>query len=131
MKLITRETDYALRAICCIAERKGRVVSAAELAQEMKMPRPFLRRLLQALNSHGILKSTRGQGGGFVLAKPAKNIALLDLMKIFQGPLELSECTFKKKSCPRKSFCPLRKKIKRLEDLMIREFTPVTVASLF
>ena len=70
MKLITRDTDYALRALCFIAKHKKEIISVDRLAEESKIPRPFLRKILQKLNRAGILKSYKGQGGGFICLFP-------------------------------------------------------------
>lgn len=130
MKLITRDTDYALRALCFIASDKERIISVAELVRELKIPRPFLRKVLQALNRKKILKSHKGKGGGFLLAAPAPKIFLADLMEIFQGPLRLNECFFKKMACPDRKTCALKKKIDRIEKYVIKELNSINLASL-
>ena len=130
MKLITRNTDYALRAVCSIAKRKGKIVTVSELVAALKMPRPFLRKLLQNLNKKGILKSYKGLGGGFVLARPPEKIFLLDLISIFQGELSLNECLFKRKICPNVRVCPLKNKLDIIEQYVIRELKTVTIGSL-
>jgi Rrf2 family protein len=130
MKLITRDTDYALRAICFIVKHKERVVSATELVKNLKMPRPFLRKVLQTLNKKGILESHKGQGGGFLLAKAAEKILLVDLIRIFQGSLRLNECFLRKIACPNMRTCVLRKKICSIERYVIAELKSITIASL-
>jgi len=130
MKLITRDTDYALRALCFIGRRQEKIISVAELVKALKIPRPFLRKILQVLNRRKILKSYRGQGGGFSLVKSTGNIFLVDLIEIFQGPLRLNECFFKKMACPNKKSCSLRKKIIGIEENVIKELSPITIESL-
>lgn len=130
MKLITRDTDYALRALRYLATHKERIVPVAELVARLKIPRPFLRKLLQILNKEGILESSKGQGGGFRLAYSARKISLVDLMKIFQGDLILNECSFKKLLCPNTKRCLLRKKLDRIEKYVIKELRSITLASL-
>ncbi|MBL7151618.1 MAG: Rrf2 family transcriptional regulator [Candidatus Omnitrophica bacterium] len=130
MKLITRETDYALRAICFIARHKEGAVSAAELVERLKIPRPFLRKLLQTLGKRGMLCSHKGQGGGFSLAKATDKIFLIDLIRIFQGRFSLNECLFKKRACPNIKTCGLRKKIKNIENYVIRELNSISIGSL-
>jgi Rrf2 family protein len=130
MKLITRQTDYALRALCFIFENRKKIISAAELVDELKIPRPFLRKILQKLNKKGILKSYKGTGGGFLVAKPANRIFLADLIEIFQGPLKLNECFFKKLKCPNTQACSLRGKINRIERFIVKELREITVESL-
>ena len=130
MKLITRNTDYAVRALCCIAEQKQEVISADQLVKSLEMPRPFLRKILQILNKEGLLNSSKGKGGGFALAVSPGKITVTDLMKIFQGPLKLNECTFKKKVCSNVKDCPLKKKIDEIEKEVILRLKAITLESL-
>jgi len=130
LKLITRDTDYAVRALCYIAENDGKVVSVAELVKELKIPRAFLRKILQTLNKKKLLISHKGQGGGFRLAKKTKGIFLVDLMGIFQGRLRLTECFFKKGVCPNIKVCSLKKKIDSIERYIAKELEPIDITSL-
>ena len=97
MKLITRDTDYAIRALMYIASAGDGVVSVAEIEKKLGLPRPFLRKILQVLQKQGVLRSIKGNRGGFLLAVPAKKIILADLIEIFQGKITFTECFLKKK----------------------------------
>ena len=130
MKLINRDTDYALRAMSFIVKYNKKIVSVAELVKSLKIPRPFLRKILQKLNKQGILKSYKGKDGGFLLAKPANKIFLVDLIETLQGPLRFNECFFKKIICPNISACALRKKIERIERYIFLELKSISLASL-
>jgi len=130
MKLITRDTDYAIRALCFIAKNKNNIVSVSRLVNELKIPRPFLRKILQALNKKGMLKSSRGLGGGFMLRLAADKIFLIDLIEVFQGPLKLNECIFKKKICPNKNTCNLKKKLDFIEKQVVSDLKFITIGSL-
>jgi Rrf2 family protein len=130
MKLITRDTDYAIRALRYIAKRKDETVSVSTLVQELQIPRPFLRKLLQMLNKKGLLESYKGLGGGFQLKKSPSSIGLVDLVEIFQGPFSLNECAFKKEECPQMDHCRLRKKIGELETYLSAEMQAITLESL-
>lgn len=130
MKLITRNTDYAMRALCYIAQKDRPSVSAAEMVADLKIPRPFLRKILQTLSGEGLLKSTKGQGGGFSLAFPREKILLTDLIRIFQNTIHLNECVFKKKICPNRSTCVLKKEIDSIEQDVLRRLRSISIASL-
>jgi Rrf2 family protein len=130
MKLVTRDTDYALRALMAIIANKNRVTSVRELVRRLKMPRPFLRKLLQQLHHGGILKSYKGPAGGFALAREPGQIRLLDLIAIFQGPLRLNECTFKKRPCPSTPACPLRDELCKIERDVFLKLSRISVGSL-
>ena len=130
MKLITRDTDYAVRALCFIAGHKKEIISVSELVRKLKMPRAFLRKTLQVLNKKGLLKSYKGQGGGFALAFAPEIISLVDLVEIFQGPFELDRCIFKKKICPNTKTCKLKKKLDNIQKYIISELKDITLTSL-
>jgi Rrf2 family protein len=130
MKLITRNTDYAMRALCYIASQDRSSVSAAEMVGRLKIPRPFLRKILQILSGEGLLKSTKGQGGGFSLARPKEKVLLTDLIRIFQNTIQLNECVFKKKICPNRSTCVLKKEIDSIEHDVLQRLHGISIASL-
>lgn len=130
MKLINRDTDYAVRALSYILRKKKKIVTVSELVRELRMPRPFLRKILQVLNRKGFVKSSKGKGGGFILSLPPGEVHLTDLMRIFQGPIRLNECIFRKKICPALDGCPLRKRISGLESRIISELKTITLESL-
>ena len=130
MKLITRDSDYAVRALSYIAKRKKKIVSVKELADNLKIPQPFLRKILQILNRKKILKSYKGIGGGFMLSDAPGKIFVTDIMRIFQGPIKFSEHLFKKNACPHVKTCALKKKLDCIEKKAISELESITIASL-
>ncbi len=130
MKLLTRNTDYAIRAVSFIAKKGKDTISASELVKELRIPHHFLRKILQTLNKNDILKSYKGKGGGFRLSRPSDKINLLDLIKVFQGDLKLNECFFKKLVCPNKRKCILKKKIDKIEKYVLSELAVITVKDL-
>ena len=130
MKLITRDTDYAVRSLIFIARSKGKIVSVSDVVIKLKMPRPFLRKILQLLNKKGVLKSYRGQGGGFILADLPNKIFLIDLIEIFQGRCRLNECMFKRKVCPNIKACRLRARINNINKYVVSQLGDITLESL-
>ncbi len=130
MRLINKDTDYAVKALLHIVRQdKGRV-SASELARELKIPYPFLRRILQILSTKRIVKSVKGKGGGFILARSPERIYLTDLIKALQGPVRLAECVFNPSACAGVNTCPLRKRIIKLQKSFVAEIKLITLASL-
>jgi len=130
MKLLTRDTDYAVRAICCMASKPGRAVTVAELTDDLKMPRPFLRKILQRLSKVGMVMSARGKEGGFRLAKDPYGMTLADFIEAFQGPFSINECIFKKKACPNTKRCVMKRKIDEIEDYVEAQLRSVSIGSI-
>ncbi len=130
MKLITRDADYAFRALCILAANRDEILSVDKLVIESKVPKPFLRKILQILNKNGIIKSYKGKGGGFSFTGDPKKIVLLDIIEIFQGPIVFNDHMFKKKKCPKIKTCRIKKRIDEIERLTIEEFKSVSLASV-
>ena len=130
MDFITRDTDYAIRALCSIVKNKQELVSVSRLVKDLKIPLPFLRGILQKLNKNGILKSYKGKGGGFKLALSPNKVSVADLIKVFQGPLKLQKHLFKRKICPNIKTCVLKKKIDRIEKFVVSELRSISIALL-
>jgi len=130
MKLITRNTDYGVRALCFMAKNKDRVVAVPELVKALKIPRPFLRKILQALTKGGFVKSHKGVGGGFRLAMPAGKIYIVEVAKVFQGAFSLNKCFLNKKVCPNRRVCPLKRKIDKIEKDVVSELSAITIKEL-
>lgn len=130
MNLITRDTDYAVRALCFMAQRPDETVSVTDLCSQFDLPRQYLRQVLQRLARNGILDSFRGQGGGFRLRKKSSDILLTDVIKIFQGRIDFTRCIFRGNVCPYTGACPLRKTIKRIERDAVKQLQATTIAGL-
>ena len=130
MKLITRDTDYSIRALIYIAGNRDRIVSITELVKKLDTPRPFLRKILQLLSTNGVLKSYKGKNGGFKLAKNPEEIYLFYLMEIFQGKFTLGECLFKKTVCPNQISCTLKAQLDTIENLVENKIKEITLKSL-
>jgi len=85
--------DYAVITMCQAALHCGEGrVSAAELATETGLPVPTVQKLVSRLTSAGLLRSTRGVGGGLKLARPAAAISLADIIEAVEGPIALTQC---------------------------------------
>jgi len=130
VKLITRNTDYAVRALCYIAEQKQKVISGDRFIKSLEMPRPFLRKILQTLTKAGLLNSSKGKDGGFSLAVSPEEITLFEVMKIFQGSIRLTEHQFKKSDCPHINDCLLKKKLDEIEKEVIVKLKAITISSI-
>jgi Rrf2 family protein len=106
------------------------VVSVTEMVRALGIPRPFLRKILQSLGRSGLVRSYKGTGGGFALKVKSDRIYLADIIKVFQGPFKLNECLFRKRICPDRRTCPLRKRIGAIERRAEDEIGSITIGSL-
>ena len=130
MKLITKDTDYALAALRVLAIHKGQTMSAIQLARELRISHAFLRKILRILAGKAIVTSRNGSGGGFTLAKRPGDLSVRYIAEIFQGPIHLNDCAVGNATCERARHCVLRGKLKALETRLASDLMRITVASL-
>jgi FeS assembly SUF system regulator len=102
--------DYAVVTMSAAARHCGMVrVSAAQLAEETGLPAPTVQKLVSKLTAAGLLRSSRGVGGGLKLARPAAAISLADIVEAVEGPIALTPCVDTgKHDCGLESACAVR-----------------------
>ncbi len=105
---LTREGDYGIRSVLFLARQPYKKISfVTEIAEEYKIPRSFLAKILQKLVKAKLVRSYRGVKGGFSLARPAKEISMLDVMQAIEGKLALNICLNDRKKCDFSRHCPV------------------------
>src|SRR5262245_36983467 len=86
MKVSTRG-DYAARALLSLAlHGSDRPTSVKEIAERTHLPQPYLEQILLSVKGAGLVRSKRGVGGGYVLARPPDDITLADIVDAVEGP---------------------------------------------
>ncbi|MDA8442694.1 MAG: Rrf2 family transcriptional regulator [Peptococcaceae bacterium] len=90
---LNQATDYALRAVLFLAKQpQGEVSEAQIIAHQEIVPMRFLLKIMPSLIKAGIVKSFRGVGGGYTLAKPPGEITFLDVVEAVEGPIAINKC---------------------------------------
>ncbi len=85
--------DYAVVTMSAAARHCGASrVNAGQLAEETGLPVPTVQKLVSRLTAAGLLRSTRGVGGGLRLARPAAAITLADIIEAVEGPIAMTDC---------------------------------------
>lgn len=88
---ITQETDYALRIVYCLA-KSGVRQDARTISEEMCVTLRFSLKILGKLVQNGVVKSYKGNRGGYELARESADITLLDVIGAVEGPYAMSRC---------------------------------------
>ena len=102
--------DYAVVTMSAAARHCGSArVSAAQLAAETGLPVPTVQKVVSTLTAAGLLRSSRGVGGGLKLARPAAAISLADIVEAVEGPIALTSCVDNgKHDCALEGSCTVR-----------------------
>lgn len=93
MKISTR-TEYGIRVLVTLARlgEDDSCLSLTAIAKREKLPHAYLEQLVGDLRRAGLVSATRGQSGGYRLARPAAEIAMADAVRALEGPLLEMPC---------------------------------------
>lgn len=90
---ITRQADYAMRAVLYLTELgPERRAATSQIAEEKRIPPSFLAKIVSQLSVAGLLQTSRGARGGVSLARSPEAISLLEVVEAIDGPILLNEC---------------------------------------
>jgi Rrf2 family nitric oxide-sensitive transcriptional repressor len=131
VKLIRKDTDYALGALAYMAKMDTTgPVSARELADVLSIPHGFLRKILRQLSLHGIVESQKGKGGGFLLSLAPETITAQQIIEIFEGPIRASDCIVKTSVCPQIGTCMIHDALEQVRVRLVNDLARITIAHL-
>ena len=105
---ITRQADYAVRAVMYLAQiGPGQKAATSQIAKEQDIPLSFLAKIIAQLSVAGLLQTMRGARGGVSLARTPDEISLLEVVEAIDGPIKLNECVNGSYQCTVDD-CPLK-----------------------
>ena len=85
---VNNSTKYAILTVGYVAQNKDKgIISGPTIAQNYNLHLDYMFNIMQALVKANILRSKRGPGGGFSLAKPLSKITMLDVIEAIEGPM--------------------------------------------
>jgi Rrf2 family protein len=96
---ISEAAAIALHTMVLLSANRGGLYSTRKIASILEVSEHHLAKVLQRLVRAGMIRSIRGPRGGFVMAKKADEILLLDIYEAIDGPLEPDNCLMIKPSC--------------------------------
>jgi Rrf2 family protein len=128
---VSRHTDYAARIVLHLAALgpSGKA-TIRDIAAHKRLPVPFIRRIVAQLVEQEILVTVRGTRGGIHLARPAKEISLLDLVQAMEGPIAVSPCVGTDDTCPFSGQCPVQVAWRDVGSDLSRSLSAVTFDKL-
>jgi Rrf2 family protein len=114
---ISKRGEYGLRAMIALAEpaeksNAPQMMQIKEIALREQISPKFLEQILLALKNAGMLHSKMGVGGGYYLARSAKEITLGQIFRVLDGPVApvkcVSQMAYEPCGCPDEATCGLR-----------------------
>jgi len=130
MKLSTR-SRYGVRLLLDLAMEYGNgPVQLNLVSKNQEISEKYLGQLVIQLKDSGLIISSRGKTGGYMLAKKPKEITLKEIVEKLEGDICLVDCGKEETECSRSSFCVTRDIWKKLSDDMASSLNKITLQSL-
>src|SRR5665213_1596365 len=130
MLRISKLTDYATVILARMAAEAERRFTAAQLAAETHLAAPTVSKLLKQLHRQGLVQSTRGLHGGYLLARPAGEISAAHILDALEGPMALTECASTASHCCIEPTCLVGRAWQRVNLAIRRSLQEITLLEL-
>jgi Rrf2 family protein len=134
--MMTMKTKYALKALSQLASAPpGEPMLIADIAEREGIPRKFLEAILAELKQHGFLRSRKGRGGGYALARNADTITVASIVRVLDGPLApvpcLSRTAYQRcEGCREEATCGIRLVMRDAHAAMVQVLEGTTLADM-
>jgi len=131
---LSQKCKYALQALLVLArETNDELLLVSDIAEKENLPKKFLEAILLELNRNGLVRSRRGRGGGYALAKAPEAITFGQVVRIMDGPLAPLSCVSvnyyrRCDDCRDEQSCAIRKVMRRVRDAIAHELDGTTLA---
>lgn len=130
--MFTATSEYALRALVQLARQpEGESVLGKDLAERAQIPANYLSKILWSLRNAGYLEATRGQGGGYRLAKAPDRITLIEIVRLFEGVTAEPGCLLgEQHECSDKTPCSAHAAWKKVKEAYLHFICSTTLADI-
>lgn len=127
---LNRLTDYAVVVMSQMSGGDG-LRSAQQIARDTAVPLPTVAKVLNVLTREGLVDSHRGAAGGYSLSRQADQITVAEIIRALEGPIALTACVDSGgQGCEVENLCPMRGTWDRVNDVIHRALSEVTLADL-
>ena len=116
MLKLTKKVEYALIALSHMCNKdKEKISSVSEIAQAYMIPQEILAKTLQYVAHQGMAISVLGPKGGYKLSGDVKNMDLMQIIEVLEGPVGLIDCSINTE-CTQLDRCNIRKPLRVIND---------------
>jgi Rrf2 family iron-sulfur cluster assembly transcriptional regulator len=129
--ILTNPTEYAIRGLGELACRAGsKMMLLDQLIAGTDLPRDFMAKIFQKIVRAGILRSSKGRGGGFAFARPPHAITLMQIIEAVEGPQTFDRCVVGLAQCNDAMPCPQHDLYKPIRQRLRDYLETTTVADM-
>ena len=130
MKLSTK-CRYGIHAMFDLAQNVGQgPQTLRQISERQMISEQYLEQIVGTLRREGMVTSVRGAQGGYMLARPAEEITVGQMIRVLEGPLFFTDCLVDKEACVRSGQCPSRLVWERLNDCINGVIDSITLKDM-
>ena len=130
MLRLSKMADYGTVVMTAMIHDTQRSQSAPEIAAATHVPVPTVSKILKTLTRSGLVVSSRGARGGYVLARPPGQISLVDIIHAMDGPIGMTQCSVTPGLCAQEFGCAVRANWQRVNQAVIGVLQNITLAEM-
>lgn len=131
MLKLTKKSDYGLIALRHLAVDPHKpTATAKEIADAYHIPVALLAKVLQKLSKEGFLTSEQGAAGGYRLARDARAITTLEVIRTIDGPVFLASCFHESSECDQHATCTVKEPLRRVHEGILQLLTNISIFDL-
>jgi Rrf2 family protein len=132
MLRLSKKADYALIAMKHLAQKSASAqsTSAREIAEQYDIPIELMAKVLQRLVRTGLLVSTQGTRGGYMLSRAPKAISVADVIQAIDGPLTVTACSTDNNECEQYGKCSIRDPLWQIRERIVAALGTVTLSEM-
>ncbi len=130
MLKLTKKADYGLIALKHLAVNGPDSSSAKEIADTYGIPMALLSKILQKLVRDGFLVSEHGTNGGYRLARAAREITALEVIRAIDGPIFLTACFTEHGYCCHTDKCIVRDPLQKVHEGILRLLASISIGDM-
>jgi len=134
--MLSKKTKYAIKALVALGKNADKPpMQISKIAEEERIPKKFLEQILLDLRNAGFLYSKKGAGGGYSLNKDPREILLVSIMRITDGPIAMVPCAslnfyHKCEECKSETTCGIRDVFIEVRDATLKILSETSIADV-
>jgi FeS assembly SUF system regulator len=130
MLRLTKLADYGILLMTHMAASEEKLHTAGDLSAVTHVPQPTVSKILQMLLNDQLLVSIRGARGGYRLARPAKEISIVNVISTLEGHIALTECNLDDCDCAQQPVCGISGSWQRINEAVHMALQGITLADM-
>ena len=130
MLRMSKLADYGTVILTTMVREPERIQSALELATHIRVPVPTVSKILKILTREGLVLSLRGAKGGYLLARPASQISIAQIISAMDGPIGMTECSITPGLCSQESYCQVRANWQSINSVVMQALQQVSLQQM-